>query len=78
MNLRTVKKLYYIALLVLVVLLPMGQFWVAAACIAGVCFFLILLLLYKYWRCPICGKMLGRMVIGDIIRCPHCRNKIKL
>ncbi len=78
MKLRTVKRLYYIALLALVVLVPMGRFWTVVACCAGVCYAAFLFLLFKFWRCPFCGKMLGRMVIGDAIQCPHCKEEIKL
>lgn len=29
---------------------------------------------YKNWRCPACGKLLGRRI--DIDACPHCRTKL--
>ena len=78
MKLRTVKKLYYIALFALVILAPLMRFWVIAAYCAGVCYAVFLYLLFKFWRCPFCGKMLGRMVIGDVMQCPHCKKEIKL
>ena len=80
MKLRTVRKLYFAALLALLLVAVIGKSWPVAVYCGILCCGMIpfLVLIYNYWRCPACGKGLGRMVIGDTARCPHCRKKIKL
>ena len=80
MKLRTVKRWYYIALLLLVILAPIGRIWsLTIYCAVLICVMApFLWLLFKYWRCPACGKMLGRMVIGNLVRCPHCKKEIDI
>lgn len=80
MKLRTVRKLYYTALLALIILAPFGRTWQPVVyCGILICAMVpFLWLLFRFWRCPLCGKMLGRVVIGNVIRCPHCKEEIKL
>ena len=44
-------------------LIPAGVLWVA-----------MLIILYKYWRCPVCGKTLPKM--GKVRECPQCGAEI--
>ena len=42
---------------------------------ACVLFLVMLVILFKYWRCPHCGKSLPKM--GKITECPKCGAEIK-
>ena len=33
---------------------------------------------HRNWRCPDCGKSLGKVTITDEVTCPHCGKKHKL
>ena len=45
-------------------LIPALALWVVMA-----------LMLYKYWRCPVCGKTLPKT--GKVFECPKCGAKIE-
>ena len=42
---------------------------------AGILWVVMLVILYKYWRCPHCGKTLPKM--GRVRECPRCGEKIE-
>ena len=48
--------------------------WVLLLIPAGAIWVVTLLILYKYWRCPECGKTLPKT--GKISECPKCGAKI--
>ena len=73
--LKSVKKLYYSLLIGAVVCACTGmRSWIGIA--VGFCLLLAsTVVLEKYWRCPTCGKRLGKMRIG-VFNCPHCNENI--
>ena len=73
--LKSVKKFYYSLLLGAVACGCAGtRSWICLA--VGLCLLLAsAVVLEKYWRCPSCGKRLGKMRIG-VFNCPHCNEKI--
>ena len=73
--LKSVKKTYYSLLIGAVVCVCTGtRSWIGIAVGLGL-LLLSAVVLNKYWRCPACGKQLGKMRIG-IFNCPHCNEKI--
>ena len=76
MALRKVKKWYYILLAgAAVSVCTAGESWIGLA-IGALLLLAACVLLNRYWRCPSCGKQLGRMRIG-VFECPHCKEKIE-
>ena len=80
MKLRTVKRLYHI-LLMAAAAVTVGAYhsWPLPVYLTvGMGLLLALgLLQQKYWRCPFCGKPLGKMNISPVLHCPHCRERIE-
>ena len=81
MKLRTVKRLYHILLLAAVIVTVMAyHVWPLPVYLTvGVGLLLAMgLLVQKFWRCPHCGKPLGKMNISPVVHCPHCGKKVEL
>ena len=80
MKLRKVKTLYYLLFLAAVVIVVEGYSWPLGIYIAaGMGALLAMgLLLHKHWRCPHCGKPLGRMNVCPVVECPHCKKKVEV
>ena len=80
MKLSTVKKLYFAALVGILLLAMIGRSWPTTvfytAVFGAVAAYVVML--YKFWRCPVCGKSLGKMTTGKVVVCPHCQREIKL
>ena len=80
MKLSTVRKLYFVVLLGILLLAMIGRSWPTEifygmiACVMVV----YVVIMHKYWRCPVCGKSLGKVVAGAVVTCPHCKYKINL
>ena len=77
MELRKVKKICYAlmgAAIVSAVLVPF--FGVAPAIIAVVLAVAIGVFVSVNWRCPYCGRGLGR--VGKFEYCPHCGEKLDI
>lgn len=80
MKLRTVKNLYYLLFLAAVIVVVAGYGWplpVYMAAGLGV-LAVMMFVLQRYWRCPLCGKQLGRMIIGAEVECPQCKKMLKI
>ena len=81
MKLRTVKTVYYLLFLAAVIAVISGYHSWPLALYIGVGVGLLLammVLLQTFWRCPLCGQPLGRMTIGAVVECPHCKKKIEV
>lgn len=81
MKLRTVRAMYYLLFAAAFFIVVAGYGWplwiYCAACVA-VLLAMMLLLLQNFWRCPLCGQPLGRMKMGAVVECPHCRKRISI
>ena len=78
MELKKVRKLFYITyaiifvlLLIFAILKLLETYWVS---IIFILFGIDLLIWRKYWRCPHCGSHLGRMDYTP--RCSFCGKKL--
>ena len=58
----------------LLALFAISTEWLWLLAPAGILWVAMLLILYKYWRCPVCGKTLPKM--GKVLECPKCGAKI--
>jgi rubrerythrin len=73
------KTICYILMTVTVLLVMMGQAWKWNNGIAllvgfgGIGAFVVIFL--AFWRCPHCGKSLGRL--AELEYCPYCGQKLK-
>lgn len=80
MKLRTVRYIYYLLFLAAVFIVVVGYSWplwaYAAGCVAVL--LAMMMFLQTYWRCPLCGQPLGRMKLGNVVVCPHCRKKLEV
>ena len=59
---------------ILIVLFAISAEWLWLLIPAGILWVAMLIILYKYWRCPECGKTLPKM--GKVRECPKCGAKI--
>lgn len=78
MKLRTVKKWYYTLFLAAVIVVVVGytSMPLPLYMAAGLGLLLaMMILLQTFWRCPLCGQPLGRMQVGSVVECPHCKKK---
>ena len=80
MKLRTVRNLYYLLFAAAVFIVVVGYHWplwvYAAACAAVL--LAMMMVLQTFWRCPLCGQPLGRMKMGNVVECPHCKKKLEV
>lgn len=58
----------------LLALIAISAQWIWLLVPVGVLWVVMLLILYKYWRCPVCGKTLPKT--GKTFECPKCGAKI--
>lgn len=80
MKLRTARTLYYLLFLAAVVVVIAGYSWPLGVYIAAgaAALLAMMMVLQTFWRCPLCGKPLGRMNISPVVECPHCRKRIEV
>ena len=67
-----IGRIWIPSMLLAMVAIAMKSFWLLAP--AAVLWIVMLVILFRYWRCPKCGKGLPKM--GKIIECPKCGAKI--
>ena len=67
-----IGRIWIPSMLLAMVAIAMKSFWLLAP--AAVLWIVMLVILFRYWRCPECGKGLPKM--GKIIECPKCGAKI--
>lgn len=80
MKLRTARNIYYLLFAAAVVIVIAAYSWplwaYATACAAVL--LAMMMVLQTFWRCPLCGRSLGRMKMGTVVTCPHCKKNIEV
>ena len=80
MKLKTVKRVYYMLLILCIIVSIVGYHFldlIVYIMAGGILLAAMGVLLHKYWRCPVCGAPLGKMNVDSILTCPQCGNKVK-
>ena len=77
MELRKVKKICYSVVGIILVSMVFIPYYEPVPGIIG-CVFLIAfgIFILISWRCPYCGRSLGKLRVRKLERCPHCRKKL--
>ena len=67
-----IGRIWIPSMILMMAAIAMESVWLLIP--AAVLWVVMLVLLFKYWRCPNCGKSLPKM--GKISECPKCGAKI--
>ena len=81
MKLKTVKRVYYMLLILCIIVSIVGYHFldlIVYIMAGGIPLAAMGVLLHKYWRCPVCGTQLGKMKVDSIITCPQCGEKVNI
>ena len=67
-----IGRIWVPSMLLALAAIALQSFWLLAP--AGILWVIMLIVLFRYWRCPECGKSLPKT--GRVHECPRCGAKI--